>query len=245
MTLLSICQNAALLIGLPKPTSIISNSDRTAEQLLNLANLVGREIRDYPQGQDAWSVLMRPHEITTVNGQAEYDLPTDYLKFIDQTAWDRTNYWSMRGSLSPSEWQQIKSGLIQSTDTDRQFRVKRSETAATFASKIFIDPTPSSADTLVIEYVSKNWLTNAAQDTGYTEFQVDTDLPLFDEDLMLEGIVSRWKQSKGYDYLIDLTRFEQSRDAKLAADKPAMPKQLGRPPRVLPPGNVPDTGFGT
>ena len=62
--------------------------------------------------------------------------------------------------MTPQEWQLIKSGVVTSYPRQR-YRIWGNS-----ASKLYIDPTPSTAETLAFEYVSYGWVTAKAWVTG-------------------------------------------------------------------------------
>jgi len=104
LTLLSICQAAAGASGFSAPATIIGNPDDTAILLLRLLNKGGKKLAWKP-----WEILQKEYLFATVAAQPSYAFPSDLKYFLDYTAWDRSQFWALRGSLSPSEWQRYKS----------------------------------------------------------------------------------------------------------------------------------------
>lgn len=123
-------------------------------------------------------------------GQVNYPLPADWLRQIEQTEWDRTNRWPLNGQKSPQEWQNFKSGIVYAGPRLR-FRIA--------GGTIQLNPPPSTASLLSMEYVSQNWVT-ALDGTTKPTFTLDTDTPVFDESLMVEGLKLRWNKAKGFAY---------------------------------------------
>src|SRR5574341_2274178 len=142
-TLLTICQGVARDIGISVPTTIFANNDKTAVRLLRMATKAARRI--YKDCD--WTILQREHKFSAVSGTAEYGLPSDFGRFIDETAWDRSQVWQMRGPMSAQQWQTAKSGLVASAALQTRWRVKRA--AASVANKFVIDPTPTDTNSLV------------------------------------------------------------------------------------------------
>lgn len=188
MTLLSVCQAVAKDAGFDSPVSVVGNQDATAQMLLALCNKSGKAL-----ARKTWQVLQKEHTFTTVASQASYALPTDYGYFLTDTAWSRTNYWTLRGSLSPMEWQRFKSG-IQTTTPRSRFRIK--------AGAFYIDPTPSTAESMVIEYLSTFWVAPTATPTVGTKaaFSSDDDVSLIDEYLLELDVTWRFLDRKGLAY---------------------------------------------
>lgn len=242
MSLLSVCQEAARAIGFEPPNSIVGNSDATARRLLALAQLTGKSLaKDISQ----WPILERENTFATVNGQAEYDLPSDFDYLIRDTVWNRSEYDVVRGPLTSQEWQEYKSGIIGSGVVKQRYRVKRAASGMT--NKFVLDPTPSAAENMVFEYVSKNWVRDSGSTTSYDSYQNDTDVALLDEYLIQLGVMWRFKQEKGLDYAIQLREYENMVEKAGARNGKAPTLYLGRRfnPRLLGPWNVPDSGYGS
>lgn len=221
MTLLTVCQAVARDAGLDAPSSIAGNSDDTAVQLLALANKAGEIISRKP-----WQNLQSEHTFATVNGTETYALPTGYRSFINDTAWDRDNYWQLRGSLSPQEWQLRKSGIIAQGPRSR-FRVRDN--------LIYIEPIPSSALDMVIEYLDNRWVTLAAGGRA-TAFAADGDTVRFDEFLLQLDLTWRFLARKGMAYAEEKDEAERQIDLAMARDTPSEPVSLaGGSRQVFPP----------
>lgn len=243
MTLLTIVQCAADIVGVPRPTAVITSTDQTVRTMLALLNREGKNLAKLRNTWGGgWVVLTREHEFTTVASQAEYTFPSDFAELVSETAWDRSNFWEMRGPLSPQEWQIVKSGLVASPALRKRFRIKRSASSA--ANAFFVDPTPSSTDDLVFEYLSDAWLTDSGGSTLRTSFAADDDVALLDEDLLEMGLIWRFLAAKKLGFAAELAEYEIERDRRIANDAGAQEISLARPRFRLPPANVPETGFG-
>lgn len=236
MSLLTVAQAVAEEVGLPAPASVIGNTDKTAKQLLRLINRVGTLL-----AKKNWTVLQKEHTFSTVNGTASYSLPTDYDRLLDNTVWDRDQYWSLRGPLSPSQWQVFKSGLVANSTVRSRFRIKPD----TRVNKFFIDPTPSSALDYVFEYGSTQWVKDTENSTGKTAYAVDTDVSLIDESLIELGAIWRFLSRKGFAYAEEKEDFDREVERAFAEDGGAVTLNLGG--GVLIPENrlnLPEGGFG-
>lgn len=216
MTLLTIVGNVSDELGIAKPTTVYGNTDPQVRQLLAIANRVGDIM--HKEGDNAgWSILQRLHEFTTANGTAEYALPSDFGWLIDDTAWDSTNYWEMRGPLTPQQWAVQKYAIIANANFRKRWRIKR--TASGNTKTFFIDPTPTSTDDLVLEYVSNGWVVDVSDSNNVTTaFTADNDTILFDEKLFEMGMIWRWGARKGFDVSIDLPDFENELEKAIARD---------------------------
>ena len=86
-------------------------------------------------------------------GQNNYPLPTDYERPVDNTFWDRSRFWSMRGPQSPQQWQLYKSSVIGRASIQRRFRFlsvrNNSDDFPTTYLSIDPDPTDNGSQSLV------------------------------------------------------------------------------------------------
>jgi len=161
VTILEIIQDVCSELSLPRPDSVVANTDLTIRQILAIAH------DDIDQMRRAleWPELQKEATITLVADQASYALPGDYYKQIARTHWDLENDWEMVGPLTPQEWQYYKSGIV-NVGIRRRFRVKGST-----AKQIYLDPTPTSDEAgqfLRYEYIGKSCVRPKTWVTGTT-----------------------------------------------------------------------------
>lgn len=203
MTLLSVAQDVADMIGLTRPTALVSSSDQLARQMLGFAKATLEEL-----GLMDWPVLQVPYTFDTVDGQAQYDLPADFGREIGDSVYVATQYDSLRGSLTPSDWQRQKSGM-QSNLGRYRFRIFG------LPLKLNIVPTPSVVEALVLEYQTTY---RVLQDdaTYQNTFFADTDVSLMPEELLKKGLQWRTRRAKGLDYSEEFDDYEMSRTQRLA-----------------------------
>ena len=333
MSLLSICQQAAQYAGIQAPTSIIANSQQTAQLLLASANLAGMAIARRPAG--GWVSMIREYDFqtragsnysgTVVNvnhqavitivlavtdpillslgpqwvcngtgipnnsivvnqvsthdaggttsvitlnqaanqtgagtyqfGQSDYDMPPDFQRPIDNTFWDRSRFWSMRGPQSPQQWQLYKSSVIGKASIQRRYRFRSTRVIQDATSNLTIqgtvlsiDPTPfDNGAALVFEYVSNGWCQTAASPFTYnTQWQNDTDVGVIDEYLIELETIWRVLRRLGVSYSEELAEAERQIDKAVAQDGAAA--ILDMTPNdaltLIGPWNLPETGFG-
>ncbi len=204
MSLLTLVQNPLNEIGLQEvPASIVGNNNPTATQSLALANRslqqVAREIN--------WQPISRKATITTVSGQGEYALPSDFKSIVDQTVWNTSQRRRLFGAETPQDWALLKSWSTTNT-VALFYRIFRSESSNV---RVFhLHPTSLDANTITYEYIS-NALTQSAGGTlqGQT-FLADTDEALFDEDLLSLCFKWRYLKSKGLPYAEELRDYEEA-----------------------------------
>lgn len=141
--------------------------------------------------------------------QVQYNLPPDYIKEIPQTEWDRTNRWPLMGPQSAQDWQSFKSGIVYAGPRER-FRI----VGNTYA----INPPPPNGLVFGFEYISGAWI-NSASGVAQTTLQSDTDTFIFSDSLLITGLKTQWKNSKGLDSSFDLAEFQSLLENNKAQDK--------------------------
>ncbi|CAB4141056.1 hypothetical protein UFOVP413_23 [uncultured Caudovirales phage] len=213
MALIDIARAVADQVGFDRPPNIINSNDITARQILAFANLEGINL----SRAHNWTILCREHVFATVSGQAEYALPSDFDRLIDNTWWDKANYESLRGPLNPAEWQRKKNSIFGQSQRQRDFRIRRG--TGLLVNRFFIDPVPSaSGEQIVFEYVSNQWVRDTDGATLRNKWGQDSDVPLLDENLISMGVVWRFKESKGLPYATQVAEYENERRQAMGRD---------------------------
>jgi hypothetical protein len=149
-------------------------------------------------------------------GQSDYVLPTDFQRPVDDTFWDRSKFWEMRGPLSPQQWQLYKSSRIGNATIQQRFRFRNIRDLATgnsLGQMLSLDPTPlggtPAGDTgfaIGISAVGIGALGAAGDNTGFTigssaigigsiGESIAPDLTLFGGQLVFEYVSNGWCQS--------------------------------------------------
>lgn len=171
-------------------------------------------------------------------GQESYSLPSDFDYMIPETAWDRGYRWQLLGPLQPAEWQVLKSGLSP-TGPRRRFRF--------FGGSLYLDPIPFDSNTLVYEYYSTSFVLQASGAKTNT-FALDNDTYLLPDDLLILGLMWRWRRAKGLDYTQEQETYQRRYDAEIgraASARALMLNAADNGIRFLGNSQIPDTGFGT
>jgi hypothetical protein len=239
MSLLTICQQVARSIPTEIPTVIINSSNDTAKLLLAVAQDAGESLAN----RAPWVALVKEHTFSTVASTRDYDLPSDFHHLVNDTVWDRTNYWDMRGPLSPQQWQVYRSSILGSAATTfKRYRIRDVSGTVKFS----IDPLPSSADSLVFEYVSNAWCTDSGG-TAQDAWAADTDVPVLDEYLI--RLQMKWRMLKrlGMAYGEEYEESERETSRAVARDggAPAISTTGPAPLHLIGNCNIPETGFGS
>jgi hypothetical protein len=153
LSLLTICTNAANNIGIAAPSTIVGNSDPGARRLFQMARREGQVLSTRAN----WDALVVEH-VFIADGTTNYVLPADFRSLINDTMWDRSRFWKMRGPMTPQQWQLYKSGIIGRALIERRWRIRiPSGAQAGATAKFSIDPQVGLTNvtgTFVYEYVS-------------------------------------------------------------------------------------------
>jgi hypothetical protein len=102
------------------------------------------------------------------------------------------------GSKSQQDWQEMIAMNL--TSPYSQYRIK--------GDSLYFYPVPAAGDTCAFEYLSKNWVTTSVGGTAYF-WSNDADTSVLDEDLIIAGMVWRWKALKGLEYAEDFATYEK------------------------------------
>lgn len=211
MNLLSIINSVRGLFGDRTVSAAFSSTDPRVVQMVAIANEEAGDLAS----RRLWTALIRESSFTTVAGadQGLIDgsiVPTsnafDFI--INDTIFNRTLRIPVFGPLSPGTYQARKA--LQSLGPYSQFRIR--------AGRLLFDPVPSVGHSCYFEYKTRNLVTDV---TGVTERETwasDTDIPMLDSRLMLQGIKWRWKAAKGMDYAEDMASYENQVMDAMARD---------------------------
>lgn len=184
-------------------------------------------------------------------GQSDYALPSDYQRAIDNTFWDRSRFWAMRGPQSPQQWQLYKSSMVGKATVQRRYRFRSANwlsggTGTPGQAVLSIDPVPfDNGAALVFEYASNAWCASATG-TPQKTWQADTDVGILDEYLLQLGLQWRFLRRLGLSYNEEMDEYESAVSVALARDGSAPILNLTPNDQVtlLGPWNLPETNFG-
>jgi hypothetical protein len=203
-----------------------------------LLNTAGEELMwAYP-----WEFLTKEHQIITQDtDDAEYDLPSDFGYFINQTGWERNENVPLGGPLSPQDWTYLKGRDLAQNTLYASYRINQG--------KFFIypDPPPAGLD-INFEYISTQWATNGGNpETRQDSILIGSDKPLFDKTLISRYLKVKWLEASGFDTSKAQDDFAQTFSFLTGFDKSAPILNQGRSTRRYPylsVLNLPDTGYG-
>lgn len=198
-------QDACAVIGLPATVSVAGSGDQAIRMLLAHAQREGRQLAR----RWTWQRLARKATFTATAAEVQVGaLPADYDgRFLSGTFWNTTLKRPVPGPLNPQEWQQRISSVGQGPYP--AFRIQ--------GNALLMNPAPVAGETHTFEYLTRNFCASAGG-TEQAAWAADNDVGLLDEELMLLGIIWRFKQSRGMDYAEDMRTYEMEVLQAIARD---------------------------
>lgn len=196
------------------------------------------------------------NNITFVGCQDTYPIPSDFDFFQNRTMWDRTNRWELLGPDSPQMDQWHQSGIVP-TGPRRHFR-KIGGFSASGQFRLWPPPFEIASNLqLVFEYASNDYVAihgnfNVPSSGGYVNpsnfasgWQNDDDQPILDDDLLLKGLIWKFWQKKGFNYVDDKNDWIDYVDEVFARDgaRPTLSLVKRVHPIFISPANVQDGFF--
>jgi len=233
MTLLTICQDAAKIIGITAPSAVTSSTDTSVIQLEACVNQEGRaQVRKYE-----WEVLTKEGSHTTIAAESQgavTSIASDWGRFSNNTLWNRTTNRKYYGPISGSQWQQIKA--VVSGGITNYFRIR--------TGLLLMSPTPTAGESVKFEYLSKNWVDTSGGSTANADkFTGDSQTTVLEEELIVLGVVWRFLKLKGLPYDTQFLEY-QTRMTEYTNQDGAKPiLRMGGPSRAILALNEPEGNF--
>lgn len=227
MALLDIVKDAAALLGLSPPSAVASAPDLTTQQLLAHATQAGKEVAAFHD----WSGLSVGYAFAGDGVTTAFNLPSDFSRFAQgqlillDGGWTRLN-----GPLDP-----------------RQLTALRAQSVSTIANQFYrrgsvitVTPALDIGRSAIFEYVANAWCVPTTG-ANKTRFTLDSDTTIFDEDLVMLGLVWRWRKAKGMDYADDHEIWRQRCELAAGRDGPLVPVTAQSAMTELPDPVIPET----
>ena len=183
--------------------------------------------------------------------QDTFTLPSDFRAYSARTFWDRTNHWELIGPDSPQDDQFHRSGIFV-TGPRRHFRTVGRIQGVNPTWRLWPPPFETVAPIqLAFEYLSTDWICvqggaaiPPSPATYASEWANDTDIPVFDDRAMIDGIKWMFWEAKGFNWQGKRQDWVDLVDRLIARDGGSPTLRLARLPRniLLNSAQVPD-GF--
>lgn len=204
MNLLQIVQAAVRRSGINEiPSSAVLNPSEEIQRLVSLADQVGRAIALF----HPWQVLIGEKTFTSLAAEDQGDITViadGFSYILNDTIWNRSLQWPIYGPLDPQSWQAIKGSFPAYPYSEYRIRGNR----------LLMQPAPTAGHTMAFEFVSRYWIQSAAQD----RFMADADVPVFDDETMILGLVWAFKQAEGFSYEGFFSAYSERFDLLISRD---------------------------
>ena len=208
----------------------------TREEYIQLKSLLQTACEDLCLAHP-WEFLLKQFDIVTTFGTREYNLPDDFLSFVDETGWNLSDDEPIY-LLSPQQWRAIEADDIDPIDYG--FRI--------IGGKInFIQKNIPDGIELRFEYLSRYFVAPATNPTTPTDsIETGADIILYDRTLITRYLKALWFEAKGFDSGTAQAAFAQIFDMLIGKDKGGQTLKAGGPRgfRLISNANIPDHGYG-
>lgn len=226
-----IINRAAIEMGLisTPDEDVFDSTDGHIVQLRYLLNGLGERL----VRKREWQQLRRTGVVVPVVGTTTYSLPADFLRMVNQTAWDRQN--DQPGQPLTS---QMYNAIVATDATgvlQPRFRI---------AFEAF-EFTEVPANQMRYEYLTRYWVASPDDDTPTSdEADEHEDILWFDTPLLLAGLKLAFKEAKGLDTTAAQNAFDEAWNHATTNDAPAPVLNLAQPHAGSLP-RTPETGWGS
>ena len=205
MTILTVTEGVAAVIGIDVPTVLYSSTDREHVELQHIANEMAERIW---KAHD-WELLKTLATLSGDGSVTTFALESDFGRFIKDV-----NLWSSR----------IQTPLTQiiSSDSWLELDIRSFQFVigvwTKIGGQIGIKPAMTATETAKFYYIS-DLIIDPATGANKTAFTLDTDVFRLDERLLKLGMIWQWRANKGLPYAEDLENYETLLGQLIKEDK--------------------------
>lgn len=213
MSLLSVCQDAAVKLNQTRPTSIFSSTAPFAAELAQAANEAIEEILNAYD----WQKQIRLATLTGDGVAEAFDLPDDYDRMLK------------KADVHSVSWQ--GADFAPAVDLDNWLYLKDTDLSGTpgtwviFGGQMQIFPAMPVGETARFYYISNKVIEGGTK----SAFTADADAFDLPERLLRLAIVWKWRSNKRYEYAEDMQNFEIAKSQEIVKDKGSKILRVGRP----------------
>lgn len=211
MTILSVCQEAAIELNQPEPATLFSTTDQFAKELRTQANRAAKAIL---KAYD-WRALTKLAILTGNGATTSFTLPVDYDRMPVKT------------SLLSS---QFSMPVAPARDLDQWLDYQINPVTSAWGTWIVLNgavqvmPAISTGTTAKFYYIRNTVVSGGTK----TTFTADTDTFDLPERLLTLSIIWRWRAQKRKDYAEDMRNFEIALAEEMSSDKGSRVLVVGR-----------------
>jgi len=191
----NIVNSALAELGMPAATFSTAYTDPTGTQAIALLQALCDEIVRVHD----WQNLEKIMTFTGDGVTAEFPLPADYGRQVNQTQWATSDNRPMMGPDSPQMWSWVQYGIV-SVGVFFRYRI--------LDNTYHVFPIPGDGEAFALYYISKNCIRDA-QDSAIYKSKIERggDIPLFDRRLLISGLKVKFWAQKGFDTTVLQSEF--------------------------------------
>lgn len=183
MTVLSVARDVCLVIGLDRPDTLMSNTDREYEELARVA----RDTADMIASAFDWQSLQGVATLTGDGSAEAFDLPSDYDRMVEGAKmWSSRWLWAFNHIANVDEWLEMLS--VPYTFINGNWTI--------YGDQFHVLPVMEAAETLKFFYMSNN-IVRASGGAVKETFDDDGDVFRLSEKLLEYGMIWKWRENKG------------------------------------------------
>lgn len=215
MSLLTVCQDAAVELNQPIPIAVASGASVFARELLLHANRSARAIMEFHD----WRALTVLGTLTGNGSSTSFDLPDDYDRMpkkarLHSASWQNSSF---RRADDLDQWLYLNDTAINGTPGNWII----------LGGQLQIYPAMPVTETARFYYIS-NAIVDPETGDNKSKFTADTDVYRLDERLLTLGIVWRWRAQKRLAFDIELRNYEIALSEAIGTDKGSRILTVGR-----------------
>lgn len=175
--------------------------------------------------------------VTLTFGKTKYSMPSDYMRMVNRTQYDKSRRWALAGPATAQEWEWLQSSYI-STGPRIRYRI--------FGGYVQTWPVIATNDLISFEYQSNGYAIDATTNLGKTTFTADTDGYLWPARLMQLAVKWRYLNQRGFDATSAFSEYQNILDISKATDASAPTLSMGGSTGsvLINMNNIPDSGYG-
>ena len=194
-SLLSIISTVHSELGFPVPSAVITSTDKNVVTTLAFVRSACKDIHR----EHDWNDLVKSYSFSTVDNQQTYTFPSDYGRGIEGTMWDLSNRWPVK-PVTSVQWQILTAMNLVASPFER---IKYMQ------NKMWFYPIPGGVYNLSLLYVSSDYVQSSAG-TAQSDFEADSDICLFDSQLVTYLVKYKWYAKTGTDTTAVLADYQRT-----------------------------------
>jgi hypothetical protein len=205
MTILSVIQGVADVVGVSRPTAVMASVERAHQELAALANEMAERIRD----ANDWRLLRTLETYTGDGTTTTFALPDDYARMVlDVEMWASDFRAPICFVSDANDWLQLAERDIESGGGSWTI----------IGGSVEIDFPPLANLITAKYYYISNLIVAPSVGDNQATFTADTDTFRLDENLLKLAMIWQWKANKGQAYAEDMQNYEARLARRISDD---------------------------